>query len=104
MNLPPADNLSAQTLLEPDALSAWLHLANLQLSPRMAVALLRYFYYDPQALLSATDTELDDVLGTHPRSLVRLRDPELLASPRQIAWMQKHQVQIVWLDHPDYPR
>jgi DNA processing protein len=85
-------------------LRAWLRLANLQFTARLTTALLDRFGHDPQAILAATDAELDEVSGFQPRHLVRLRDPALEATDRQVAWIERYGVQIVRLGQPNYPR
>jgi DNA processing protein len=87
-----------------EARSAWLHLANLQFTPRLNAALLRAFHNDPQAIFAATDAELEAVPDLQPRNLVRLRDPELAVTPRQLVWLERPDVHIFWNGHPGYPR
>jgi DNA processing protein len=91
-----------QTTLE--ARSSWQHLANLQFTPRLYTALLRCFDNNPQAIFAATDAELEAVPELHPRNLVRLRDPELAVTPRQLVWLERPDVHIFWAGHPGYPR
>ncbi len=84
--------------------SAWQHLANLQLSPRLVIALLQRYQYDPRAIFAASDADLEQVPEFQARHLVRLRDAALDTTPRQRAWLQRPDVSIVWLGHPSYPR
>jgi DNA processing protein len=99
-----AASASPSSSLDGDALHAWLHLANLQFSPRLTAALLRHFHNDPQTIFNATDAELEDVPEMHARYMARLRDPDLAATSRQVAWMQRHHVEVIGLSHPAYPR
>lgn len=85
-------------------LVSWLHLANLQLSARLTGALLAHFRHDPQAVFSASDSELEDVPGIQGRHLVRIRDPGCAPTERQIAWMERQQVRLLAIGDSDYPR
>ncbi|HZO86823.1 MAG TPA: DNA-processing protein DprA [Chthonomonadaceae bacterium] len=87
-----------------DALRAWLRLANMQFTACLTTALLTRFAGDPQAIFAAADAELDAVPGFQARHLVRLRDPALEASSRQLAWVERHGVALVLHGQPEYPR
>jgi DNA processing protein len=89
---------------DAETLKAWQHLANAQFGPRLLASLLRRFGANPQAILDATDAELDEVPEMQSRHLVRLRDVALRPTPRQIAWLERPDLQILWLGHPSYPR
>ncbi|HZT43694.1 MAG TPA: DNA-processing protein DprA [Chthonomonadaceae bacterium] len=89
---------------EGEALRAWLRLANVPLSPRFLAALLTLFGNDPQAIFAADDTALEQAPGFHARYLTRLRDPAYAATDRQVAWIERHEVQLVLQGQPGYPR
>ena len=86
-----------------DALRAWLHLANVQFTPRVASLLLEQFGGDPRAIFAATDVELEQA-GCPPPPLARLRDPEFAPTPPQEEWLQRPDIRLLWQAHPDYPR
>jgi DNA processing protein len=107
MNQQPSLTTTQQPdIQQPDTetLSAWQRLANLQLNARLTLALLQRYRYDPRALFAATDAELGELPELQTRHLVRLRDTTLGATPRQMAWLQRPDVQICWPGHPSYPR
>src|SRR5690349_2488826 len=83
-----------------DVLRAWLHLANLQFSPRLATALLTHFHHDPQVLFAASDREFEEVPGFLARHLVRLRDTDLEVTERQWTWFERHDVRLVTYVQP----
>ena len=86
-----------------DIFRAWLHLANLQLSPRLIAALLRAFGSDPQAIFAASDRDLDDIEEMRAAQLLRLRDPLLEPTARQMAVIEQLDVRILWQGHSDFP-
>ena len=91
------------TLPDADLLRAWLHLANVQLSPRVAALLLAHFDNDPRAILAAPDAELEHA-GCPPPPLARLRDPLYQPKPEQERWLERPDIRLLWQSHPDYPR
>lgn len=86
-----------------DARRAWLHIANVQFSPRLAALLLEHFDGDPLAILAASDAELEQA-GCPPPPLARLRDAAFAPTPHQEAWLDRPDVVLLWQAHPDYPR
>ena len=84
-------------------LRAWLHLANITLAPRLLAILLAHFDNDPQRIFAATDAEFDLVPGFEARHLVRLRDPLMLPTDRQLAWVEKQGVWLALRGQPEYP-
>lgn len=90
-------------LPDADLLRAWLHLANVQLSPRVAALLLAHFNSDPRALLAASESELEQA-GCPPPPLARLRDPQFRPTPAQEQWLERPDIHLLWQSHPDYPR
>jgi len=84
-------------------LRAWLHLANITLAPRLLAILLAHFDNDPQRIFAATDAELDLVPGFEARHLVRLRDPLMLPTDRQLAWVEKQGVWLALRGRAEYP-
>ena len=82
---------------------AWLHLTNIPLAPRLLAMLLAHFDHDPQRIFAASDAEFDLVPGFEARHLVRLRDPLMLPTDRQIAWVEKQGVWLARRGQPEYP-
>lgn len=82
---------------------AWLHLANVQLTPRLVSVLLTAFEDDPRAIIAATDLELETA-GCPPGPLGRLRDPEFLPSEAQLRCLESGAYRVLWQSHPDFPR
>ncbi len=106
-NASPVSSSSAASplsqFLDGDSLRAWLHLSNLSLAPRLLTTLLAHFDHDPQRIFAATDAELDPVAGFQARHLVRLRDPLMLPTDRQVAWVEKQGVWLALQGQPEYP-
>ncbi len=100
---PSAGAMSPSQPLDGDTLRAWLHLANVSLSPRLLATLLAHFDNDPLRIFAATDAELDPVPGFQARHLVRLRDPLTLPTERQVAWIEKQGVWLALRGRPEYP-
>ncbi len=94
-------NLTASDL-DAATLRAWLRFANVEFSPRRMTALLAHFGGIPLAILEATDTELENA-GCAARHAVRLRDPKYKETDRQVAWVEKNGVRLVFHDDSDYP-
>ena len=86
-----------------DTQRAWLHLANVQLTPRVATLLLECFGGDPRAIFAATDAELEDA-GCPPPPLARLRDAEFAPTASQEVWLERPDITVLWQAHPEYPR
>ena len=109
--LPPSHSLSAPaaaashppSVPDFDLLRAWLHLANVQFSPRVSALLLAHFDNDPRAILAASDMELEHVGCPHP-PLARLRDSQFAPTPAQEQWLARPDIRLLWQTHPDYPR
>jgi DNA processing protein len=100
-----APNGSAAPFSQPsgEALRAFLHLANMQFSSRLTTALLAHFKYDPQAIFTASDSDLDEVPGLQARHLVRMRDKTLAVTERQWSWFERHGVHLVLREDEAYP-
>jgi len=91
-------------MLHTDSLRAWQRLANLQFSSRLVSALLRYSGNDPSAIFKAPDADLETIPEMQARHIARLRDSSLGATPRQMVWLERPDVHVIWHGHPEYPR
>lgn len=83
-------------------LRAWLRFANIEFSPRRMALLIAQFQRCPQAILEATDAELG-VAGCTARHVARLRDAKYKETDRQISWVEKNGVRLVFQESADYP-
>lgn len=84
-----------------DTLS-WLRLANVELSPRAAHALLDRFG-SPEAILAAAEDDLVSVPELTSDQLIRLNSSAREPTDAQIAWAERPDVAIVHRDSPEYP-
>lgn len=100
---PLAENTDISLQAPYDALRAWLYLANIQFTPRVAALLLEQFGGDPRAIFAATDEALEQA-GCPPPPLARLRDPAFAPTPKQEEWLLRPDIRLLWQAHPDYPR
>ena len=88
--------------LDTATLRAWLQFANIEFSPRRMALLMAHFQNRPQAILEATDAELEDA-GCSARHIARLRDPKYKATDRQVAWVENHGVRLIFQQSDAYP-
>lgn len=86
-----------------DLLDAWLHLANVPMSPRLLMALLKSFEFDPRRVLAASDDELDEIPRLTRSAATRLRDPMYRVGEKQKEWFAVHNVRLLLACHPEYP-
>lgn len=82
---------------------SWLRFANLQLTARAANALLDRFG-TPDAVFAASPAEIDDVDELSGSQASRLLDPSYLPTEKQLAYLERAQVQVVPRDDPQFPR
>ncbi len=80
-----------------------MRLANLQYSAKLNCALLARFGNSPNAVFSASPSDLAQVPGFLPRYYTRLIDPLLAATERQVQYLEKHEVRILVLGDNSYP-
>lgn len=80
----------------------WLRLANLQISPRIAQALLDVFG-DPETLFASDLADLTGIAGVPADVIGKVRDPHYQASAAQVAYMGQPGVTVVARDDADYP-
>ncbi len=83
--------------------NAYLHLANLQFTPRLLWSLLAQFDNDPCRALDATDSERESLQGWLPRHTTRLHDPTHQVTKAQIEEMEKSAIRILPHTDTDYP-
>ena len=100
---PDGSSGARSALPDFDLLRAWLHLANVQLSPRVAALLLSHFNNDPRAILGASEMELEQA-GCPPPPLARLLDSQFQPTSEQEGWLTRPDIRLLWQSHPDYPR
>ncbi len=89
----------------PDAelLRAWLHLANVQLSPACCSPAAGLFRQRPPRHSRRLGEELEQA-GCPPPPLARLRDPLYQPTPEQERWLERPDIRLLWQSHPEYPR
>lgn len=92
------------TPLSDTAHQAWLRLANLGFTPRVAGTLLDAFEDDPEALFAAADTELLALPSMLPRYLERLRDPMYQPTAEQLRVTERLKLRLIRRRDGDYPR
>lgn len=88
--------------MNDDAKLAWLRLANVELTPRAAHALLDRFGA-PQAIFDAAVDDLASVPELSPDQLDRLAHADTMPTRHQIAWAQRSDITIIGRDAPEYP-
>ncbi|MEN6521253.1 MAG: DNA-processing protein DprA [Armatimonadota bacterium] len=81
---------------------SWLRLSKLELAPRRAAALVECFG-SPEAVFSATETELRSVEGLTGRSLEKLLSPEPSDLDRSLDTLQKKNIRLISFQDKDYP-
>lgn len=104
-SLPPGNaNSNPDSSLSDATQSAWLRLANLCFTPRVACALLDAFDDDPEALFAASDDTLMALPVMLPRYRERLRDPANLPTAEQLRVMERLQLRLIRRRDKAYPR
>ncbi|MEN6371120.1 MAG: DNA-processing protein DprA [Armatimonadota bacterium] len=81
---------------------SWLRLSKLELAPRRATALVERFG-SPEAVFSATETELRSVEGLTGRSLEKLLSPEPSDLDRSLDTLQEKNIRLISFQDKDYP-
>ena len=84
-------------------MESWIRLANLQLSPRTANALLDHFG-TPDALFAADPRDLLRSEAVNDRQIERALDPSYLPTTAQFECVERLRISIIPRDSPDYPR
>src|SRR2546423_3146655 len=84
-------------------MEAWLRLANLQISARAANLLLDRFG-SPEALFSASLSELADVAGVSDKQAVRIPDPSCIPTRTQIDFIERSGTQVLTRNDARYPQ
>lgn len=82
---------------------AWLHLANVQLTPRLVSLLMARFDNDPRAIIAASDLDLE-AAGCSPGPLGRLRDREFFPTEAQVRCLESGAYRVIWQALPEFPR
>ncbi len=93
---------AAVVVINQDHLSL-IRLANAQLSPRIALRLLRCFSAQLPLLFTADNDAFLQVDGLSLRHLEKLRDPANVPSKEQMKWCEQPNSFIITADHPEYP-
>lgn len=89
--------------MQDETARAYLHLANIQFSPRLLTALLNHFEGDPLKALNASDSEREGIQGWLSRHTDRFHDRQYQVSESQWTWFQKHPTRILTQNESDYP-
>src|SRR5687768_15069456 len=84
-------------------MESWLRLANLQLAPRAANALLEHFG-SPEAIFAATDDSLLNTASATGKQIVRIADPSYLPTSAQLDYIERSGVQVIPRTDERYPR
>ncbi len=84
-------------------MESWLRLANLQLAPRAANALLEHFG-SPEAIFSASDDTLSNTATATGKQIGRITDPSYLPTSAQLVYIGRSGVQVVPRTDDRYPR
>lgn len=86
-----------------DTARAYIHLANIQFSPRLLWSLLAHFENDPCKVMGATDAERESVPGWLIRHTERFHDRQYEVATKQWDWFQANFSQIIPHTEVDYP-
>jgi DNA processing protein len=90
-------------MMDSTTTNAFLHLANLQFTPRLLWSLLAHFENDPCRALNATDSEREALQGWLPRHTTRLHDSAYQVTTAQKEEMERSAIRILLHTGPDYP-
>ncbi len=82
---------------------AAVQLMNLGFSPRLLMALLEKFDFDPEAALSVSASEFEVLPGATSRQFIRFRDPAHQLSPHLFGTIERSDVQILSVRDRNYP-
>ncbi len=81
-----------------------LRIANMQFSPRLAGALLRFAaQHGMNDLFSGGDTLLEEIAGLQPRHLEKLRDPAMIPQAKQMEWLERPENSVLTVCQENYP-
>ncbi len=80
-----------------------IRLANMQLRPRLLMALLTCAREEPCRLFQDDSELLDSVIGLQERHLAKLKDPSYEASREQMEWMERSDTALLHYYDDEYP-